>query len=165
MTTTTQSVAGEQQAVLLRVLFIPLEEGGLLVPNTAVAEVIESDPQMELAETGAPDWLIGRLIWRGLAVPTIGFEALTLTGGKPGRGARRVVVLNTLNGNQALPFVAMAMSGLPRLIQVAEGTVRAVDVSERADGILRYVRVGELNAIIPDLDWIEKRLMDGGIVM
>jgi chemosensory pili system protein ChpC len=165
MKTAEQNSATAQQAPLLRVLLIPLEETSVLIPNTAVAEVIESKPQIEPAAAGAPAWVVGTLGWRGLAVPVIRFEAVAESAYDPGGAVGRVVVLNTLNGNRALPFMALAMSGLPRLMQIGGDDLATTETGEPVDGILRRVRVDMSNAIIPDLDWLETQLVDSGVAV
>lgn len=162
MRTMEHSTENTRRAALLRALLLPLEGSTLLVPSTAVAEVIESEPVIDAAGEDAPVWLVGTLAWRGLAVPLVRLEAAMDPAWGAGDAVSRVVVLNSLNGNRALPFVALALSGLPRLTQVGGGDVATIETAEAANGVLRWVQIGQSDAIIPDMDWLEKALVDHG---
>ena len=51
----------------VRSLWIPLREVNMLLPHVAVAEVGNYRVPEEQPDT--PDWLLGAIDWRGLAVP------------------------------------------------------------------------------------------------
>lgn len=143
----------------LRCLLLPLKDVTLLLPGTAVAEV-SLGAQVRPASDGGPDWFCGWAEWRGLRVPVLALE--TVLGGSvlpPARGQRRIAVLNTLNGNPALPFVAVAIDGTPRQLQAATGGLGACRGGEEAGALCRLqLAAGE--AVIPDLDALEQWLLD-----
>ena len=139
-------------------LMLPLHTDVVLLPNAAVAEVIPySEP--EILED-APEWLIGYINWRERRVPLLMFEAAS--DGEVGRlhSGCRIAVLNTLNGNSELPYIAIVMQGLPSLQIVRTNTIQYADQpSMPRQSIKAYVNINGAEAIMPDIDDLESRLM------
>lgn len=143
----------------LRCLLLPLRERMLLLPGTAVAEVSLA-ARVRAASAEGPDWFCGWAEWRGLRVPVLALEPVLGGSAVPADGGqRRIAVLNTLNGNPALPFVAVAIDGTPRLVQVATGGLGACREG-RAPGALCRLALSSGEAVIPDLDALEQWLLD-----
>ena len=143
----------------VRCLLLPLAEGAALLPNTAVAEVAIHARLQDAPDD--PDWLCGRADWRGLQVPVVALEAAWSGTAARRGGERRIAVLNTLNGNPALPFLAIAIAGTPRLLQVSAAEVGACGEGAEA-GILCRLQVASDEAVIPDLDAMEQWLVTAG---
>ncbi|MEJ2344177.1 MAG: chemotaxis protein CheW [Gammaproteobacteria bacterium] len=140
-------------------LLLPLNDATLLLPNAAVAEVVGyADPQ---PVADVPDWLQGVVHWRGFQLPLVAFEQLMGGGRAPEQGGARIAVLNTLNENPDMPFFAMALQGIPRLLR-ADGTVvtSVPDGSDRPTGVLCRVLVNGETMLVPDLDAIERMLSE-----
>jgi chemosensory pili system protein ChpC len=147
------SAAGEIRGVLL-----PLGGHMLLLPNAAVAELIGfQNPEPDEAN---PDWLLGNLTWRGRRVPLVSFEqAAGLPRTEQGSQRLRIAVLNTLNGNEELPYIGLLTQGITRLTRV-----RATSLSDDSEGgsdsalVKAAVLISGQPAWIPDLDELEQRL-------
>ncbi|UCE88479.1 MAG: chemotaxis protein CheW [Pseudomonadota bacterium] len=155
---TASAPAAARRSDLVRCVYIPLREGALLLPNTAVAEVIGAMAPEPLA--GAPAWLMGRLTWRERRIPLVSFEAAS--GGEPAPPNRdsRIVVLNTLNGNQRMPYIGILSQAIPQLRLASErNLVGDSEVSVHEQSVASYVKVDGESAIVPDLDDIERRLV------
>lgn len=152
----------QQQALdAVRCLSIPLSGGQLLVPHTAVAEVTGFEPPAPVPN--APAWLSGMLRWRGIDVPVIAYERL-LENAADGYRPERIVVLNTLNGNPKLPFVAVLVSGIPRLIVAEQAGIEEVEpLQDEPPALLRRVKMAEGEFIIPDLDALEQMVLRLGL--
>ncbi|MBK3870118.1 chemotaxis protein CheW [Pseudomonas stutzeri] len=149
-----------QDAESLTGLLLPLADRNLLVPNVAVAELIPYRPAQ--AVEGMPDWLLGQVQWRDLSLPLLSFEAAS--GGQPpsvGRAAR-VVVLNAVGGREHVRFIALLVQGIPRSIKVDASLARA-DVA-LAPLELAAVNLGDVQARIPDLIGLERKLADAGLI-
>lgn len=146
----------------VRSLIIPLNGVTLLLPNTAVAEV--SNYKMPQPIGDAPAWLLGMMLWRGRSVPLLAFEPfLGRTAGVGGVHAR-AAVCNTLNANPVLPFVAILAQGIPRLQELKSGMVESVARGGEGPAVVAArVLVDGREAIIPDLDVLERQLLQMGI--
>ena len=143
----------------LRCLLLPLCEGWVLLPGTAVAEV-SLGAQVRPAGGDVPDWFCGWAEWRGLRVPVLALEpVLGGTAASAVDEQRRIAVLNTLNGNPALPFLALAIDGTPRQVQAAAGGLGDCNGGEGA-GVLCRLRLAFGEAVIPDLDALEQWLVE-----
>ena len=138
-------------------LLLPLHMDLALLPNAAVAEVIPySEP---LAIEDAPEWLIGYITWRERRIPLVMFEAAS--DGDAGRIHKscRIAVLNTLNGNNELPYIAIVMQGLPSLQVVRSNMIQYADrPTMQRQSIKAYVNLNGVAAIMPDIDDLESRL-------
>ena len=140
-------------------LLLPLSDRHLLLPNVAVAELI--DYQDCSAEPGAPEWYLGPISWRELTLPLLSFEAAC--GGRTRVGGRaRIVVLNALGGRNDVRFIALLTQGIPRSCKL-DNQLSYVDVP-LSELELAAVQVGDTVAKVPDLVALEQRLVDAGLV-
>lgn len=139
-------------------LLLPLNNELALLPNAAVAEVIGyTEPE---AVSSAPDWLLGRLTWRDRRIPLVSLErASDGEAGKVHKGTR-IAVLNTLNGNGNMPYIAIQVQGLPSLQIVRPNNIQFTDrPTMNRQSIKAYVNLNGTAAIVPDIDDLESRLL------
>ncbi len=144
----------------IRSLLIPLEGQYMLVPNSAVAEILTY--RETRAVPGAPAWFIGMLSWRNQTIPVISFEAVA-GGATPEVSPRtRIAVFNTVGANPAyLRFYAVLTQGFPSLINIDKASIAPLGSDDQvAEGVASKVLVAGRPAAIPDLDHIESRLVD-----
>jgi chemosensory pili system protein ChpC len=148
----------DYRASFLTGLLLPLADRTLILPNVAVAELI--DYQRGEPASDAPPWYLRSVAWRDRQLPLISFEAAC---GQPlAIGERaRIVVLNTLGGRERLKFIALVIQGIPRSCRL-DSQLSYVDVPlcrlEKA-----AVQVGEQVAKIPDLLGLEAMLVKAGL--
>ncbi len=164
MTTTTGSPPPDGKSVALpgrrldaiHCLLIPLHKETMLLPNAAVAEVIAySDPE---SIPDAPDWLHGWLAWRERKVPLISFEIASGRKVPSDIQGQRIAVLNTLNSNPRVPYIAVLIQDIPKLHLVQPDTVtERNDVNPRQSIAAQLLANGE-PVIVPDLDDLEQRV-------
>lgn len=141
----------------IRCVLVPTGDIRMLLPNATVAEVI-TRPAHE-AIPGAPDWLLGRIAWRGWRVPLIAYTRLTGAGDGDTDATVRVAVLKALGGNPQLPFIAVLTQGFPRLTTLnAELIIPTHDGKPLPAGVKSQVLVRDDVAVIPDLEGIEAEL-------
>ncbi|MDR2012960.1 MAG: chemotaxis protein CheW [Rhodanobacter sp.] len=138
----------------VRCVMIPVTSGYVLLPNTSVADVLgymKPDPI-----PNAPNWLLGRLHWRGWRLPMISFPVLSGRLNEEDRAHARIVVLKALGGNTAMPFFILMAQGFPRLTTITPDLlVPVTDPHPRAAGVRAEVQIRDDYAVIPDLDAIE----------
>jgi chemosensory pili system protein ChpC len=141
----------------IRCVLVPVGDLRLLLPNATVAEVITLTTPEPIP--GAPEWLLGRIAWRGWRVPLVSFTKLT--GAEEGDSdlSVRVAVLKALGGNAELPFVAVVTQGFPRLTTLnAELIIPTHDGKPLPRGVKAQVLVRDDVAMIPDLEGIENEV-------
>lgn len=144
----------EQQREI-RGLMIPVTNGRVLMPNANVAEVISySNPDRIAA---APEWLLGRINWRGWRLPLFSFSLLAGMAMDERTSGGRVTVMKALGGNARMPYIAMLAQGFPRLTTITpEILVPTGENSMQRPGVMMDLLVRDDTAIIPDLAQIEQ---------
>ncbi|RMH93515.1 chemotaxis protein CheW [Lysobacter pythonis] len=146
----------EETRADLRGVLIQIAGGRLLLPNACIAEILSvADPE-PIAD--APDWLLGRVRWRGWQVPLVAFSRLIGSGAPNSRlRGERVLVLKALGGNPRMPYFAMLTQGFPRLVTVAPAMLQHGD-DAHTDALALPVRFQDEDVLIPDLDALEDRI-------
>jgi chemosensory pili system protein ChpC len=138
----------------IRGVMIPVTGGRVLLPNATIAEVISFTIPEKL--DNAPDWLLGRLPWRGWRLPLFSFSILSGIAATESVGNAKVAVLKALGGNPKLPFVALLAQGFPRLTTILPDLlISAGGEDGQAPGVRAHVLVRNDHAVIPDLNLIE----------
>lgn len=137
-------------------LQIPLHGELILLPNAAVAEVtgyVRPEPLPD-----APDWYLGKIEWRERKVPLVSFEIASGGGAVSGGTGARIAVLNTLNANPRVPYIAIVTQGIPSLKLVRERQITNDDVMPRRPSVASVVKLDGNSLLIPDIDDLEKRI-------
>ena len=145
----------------IRGVLIQVAGGRLLLPNATIAEVLSyADPE-PVADT--PDWLLGRIRWRGWQLPLIAFSRLTGLASESGGLGSKVIVLKALGGDPKFPYFALLTQGFPRLVTVSPDTVVA-DGGDADDtlpaGVQCRVMLNQDHDFLPDLEGIERMIGD-----
>ncbi|HEX7341487.1 MAG TPA: chemotaxis protein CheW [Rhodanobacteraceae bacterium] len=139
----------------IRGVLIPISGGRLLLPNAAVAEVITLSTPEPIA--GTPEWLLGRVSWRGWRVPLVAYSTLAGLPRPQSALNSRVTVLKVFGGNPRMPFLALVTQGFPRLTTISSDILVSTGNGEDLpDGVRQQVLVRDEEAIIPDLEAIER---------
>jgi chemosensory pili system protein ChpC len=143
----------------LRGVLIPTGMERLLLPNTAVVEVIDfRDPE---PFTGAePDWGLGLVTWQRRTFPVIAAEMLLGGDFDPLAPRLRIAVCHSLLSQKDRPFLGIVSQGIPRLVRVSAETIEESPGPALADDwpILAQVFVNDVFALIPDVEKIERML-------
>lgn len=135
----------------------------LLVPNTAIAEIVYYTTPEPMDNTNTPEWLLGAIKWRGLNVPVVSYESAT--GGELGDvdTTQRIAVINGVHSDTALQFYAIVIQGNPRLINVAPENINSHTGGEIYKFQLQHVIVNNIVAVIPDLRALEQMITQEGL--
>ncbi len=154
-------VSNNPAAPILNCLTLELPDRLLLVPNVAVAEVInmhEPTPR-----PGMPAWYLGEIEWRDLPVPLICFETLS-SGRLPQELDKpRIVVLNAMSGIPEFHFFALRLKSIPSPLKIeSEGLRTAGEVLQPFEVDSLYI--GEELYRLPDLLAVERKLEEIGLI-
>ena len=146
MSTTSQDIRG---------VMIQVAGGRLLLPNATIAEVMSyADPEPIEA---TPDWLLGRIRWRGWQLPLIAFARLSGIAEEQGGLGSKVIVLKALGGDPKFPYFAVLTQGFPRLVTVSRDTLVTDTSSDEAlpEGVQARVLLNENEALLPDVEHVD----------
>ncbi|HVR80764.1 MAG TPA: chemotaxis protein CheW [Luteimonas sp.] len=150
MSTTTQDIRG---------VLIQVAGTRLLLPNATIAEVLSFAAPEPVAD--APDWLLGRIRWRGWQVPLVAFARLAGIADEKGGLGSKVVVLKALGGDAKAPFFALLTQGFPRLVTVSRDALVAQDSDAALPaGVRANIMLNEDAAVLPDLEDVERLIGD-----
>jgi len=143
----------------IRCVLIPSANIRLLLPNAAVAEVITL-AGVEPVDN-APEWLVGRIAWRGWKIPLVSFDHVASPDADAPALATRVAVIKAVGNHPDMPYLATLTHGFPRLTTLnAELLLPTHDGHELPFGVKARVLVRDDTAIIPDLEQMEDALLE-----
>ena len=146
-----------QEALMVRSQLIALEALRLVLPNTAIAEVIAYN-ELDLPDN-MPEWFLGYTSWRGYQIPVVSFEKMINQVGSRPTKRSRIIVLNSISADVNTPFYGMLSTGIPSLMTVDEKSITDAPLIGETDSlIMRQVIVHKHAAIIPDQYELEARL-------
>lgn len=134
----------------IRTILAPLTDGHLLLPNSAVAEVLAYTQPEPFRK--APHWLLGELAWHGWQVPIICFEQVV---NKKTRSSvtpkSRILVIKTLGESTQVNYIGLLIQGLPHLKTVTPQSLAELAGDDLPDALFSKVSIGDLEAVIPEL--------------
>ncbi|MCO7225249.1 chemotaxis protein CheW [Pleionea sp. CnH1-48] len=151
----------EQQINEVYSLMIPIVDQSILLPNSTVAEIVPFGDVERLNDVG-PEWYIGHLNWRNMKVPLVSVDILN--GGEDPQANKRsrVAVVNTIGDSEELPYIAIIVQGIPRLTHVTRPAISLVEEVELGIADKARVKIGSIQATIPDLEKLEELISEQG---
>lgn len=139
----------------VRSLWVPLREMNLLLPNVAVAEI--GSYRVPEVQADMPEWFLGMVKWRGQRIPVISLEAVCGLSVPSNPVFSRLMILNSVCPGSVIKHYAVVTAGLPGLIQFGDDTADEV-VAYDDDALQCIVRIGQEEAVIPDLAYLQNLL-------
>lgn len=140
---------------------IPMLKEHLLIPSETVAEVV---PFMNVSLFDGieqkTDWHIGTVAWRKQNIPVLSLERLLKHQDLGDLKHSRVAIIHTLRSSDELPYIALLVQGIPRMVPVRNDNVELIDDSA-SDLISKlWLKVGDNKAMVPDIDMLEQMAME-----
>lgn len=141
----------------LQGMVLPVGQTNLLLPNTAVAEILtfrRPDPVKSAAA-----WFSGIIDWRDHLVPVVSFAEPPEEGAEPDYAC--VVICYIPSGNPELPYLGVLATEVPRLVTFKAADLQSAAASPRRPGpfVQHALRYANQPAWIPDLDALEHALL------
>ncbi len=136
----------------VRCMLLQLTSLNLLIPNSAVAEIIGYSTPRPLDDSS--DWFAGVVLWRGVYVPVVAVEQMCHVATAAVGPRARIAIIYNPEKDPELPYLGIHMQDIPRAYLAEADSM----VSGGDDGLSEYLvtRVDDeqLNRVIPDLDRI-----------
>ncbi len=155
-------------AINLPCLLLPVKDKSLVLPSSAVAEIISYEKPKEVSDV--PEWLEGILTWRGINIPLTYLEkigshlAWNSSEAKEERDASQKLYIAVVNraqkvqeDNQAektnkYPFFGVVLQGVPKLHHVVEDGVKIVtQFPEDNPRYIMEVKIQSEYVLVPNL--------------
>lgn len=141
----------------IRGVLIQVVGARLLLPNATIAEVLAYAPPDPVEN--APEWLLGRIRWRGWRLPLIAFARMAGISEESAALGNKVLVLKALGGDSKLPYFALLTQGFPRLVTVTRDELIADAAGgELPSGVQARILLKDDPALLPDLSAVESRI-------
>ena len=144
----------------LPVYLITLQESDILLPNPSVAEIIPYEPLQRSQDM--PSWYLGVLGWRGLEVPVISLEMLAAERASFSLisvASASLVVCTGITKPDELPYYAIIAQVMPKLQRIMPNELIETGEATKATELQKILCRGD-PAIIPNLDYIEEKLLE-----
>ena len=136
----------------VRCMLLPLTSLNLLVPNSAVAEIIGYSTPRQLSSTS--DWFAGVVLWRGVYIPVVAVEQMCgVSVAQSGPRARIGIIYNP-ERDPDLPDLGIHMQDIPRAYLAEADSMEAGGDEGISEYLLARVDDEQLGRVIPNLDKI-----------
>ncbi|MDX1570936.1 MAG: chemotaxis protein CheW [Xanthomonadales bacterium] len=142
----------------IRGVLIPLTDASVLLPNACVSEVITYGDPMPAED--APEWVLGLVTWRGWRMPLFSYAKMVGRAEEEETSGAKVAILKAFGGIHKMPYMALLAQGFPRLTAIrSENLLFDGDQEDLPEGVLYKVQINDEDALIPDLNGIERHLL------
>ena len=140
------------KATSVRCMLLQLTSLNLLIPNSAVAEIIGYSTPRRLPDTS--DWFSGVVLWRGVYVPVVVVEQMcNISTAQVGPRARIAIVYNP-EMDPDLPYIGVHMQDIPRAYLAEAESMESGSDENLSPYLITRVDDEQLARVIPDMDRI-----------
>ncbi len=109
---------------VIKCLTIPLGSRVLLLPQTAMCEIVRQ-PNVDRSVSYGVDWVIGQLPWRGFTIPVVELE-LFCGDINPRNPMAQAIVIHTIK-QRFFDFYAIVSARIPQPVKVLSGNLKQAD--------------------------------------
>jgi len=134
----------------VRCMLLPMSSINLVIPSSAVAEIIGfSDPQKL---DNSSDWFLGVVLWRGVYVPVISVEAMCSVDTVHLSPRSRIGVIYNPEKDDELPYVGLHMQDIPRAYLAESDSMESGSDDGLSHYLLSSLDDDQFQRAIPNLD-------------
>ena len=133
----------------VRCMLLPLTSLSLLIPNSAVAEIIGYSTPRRLSDTS--NWFAGVVLWRGVYIPVVTVEQMCKldTAGMSPRA--RIAIIYNPEKDPDMPYLGVHMQDIPRAYLAEADSIESGSDDGLSEYLLTRVDDEKLARVIPDL--------------
>jgi chemosensory pili system protein ChpC len=141
---------------VIRCLLLSMYDKTLILPYSAVAEVIPFENAKTFANTTG--WILGTIEWRQLNIPLISLEDIDRTASSFLEPSRlHIAILNRILEGKGPDFIGLVLQSIPKISRFKRSDIQYLGTSDRAQ-LSMAVSVRGQPAFIPNLQWIEENI-------
>ena len=140
------------ESTSVRCMLLPLTSLNLLIPNSAVAEIIGYSTPRQLSDSSA--WFPGVVLWRGVYVPVVEVEKLCHLGAAQVGPRTRIAIIYNPEKDSEMPYIGIHMQDIPRAYLAEVDSMEAGNDDGLNPYLLSRVDDEQLARVIPDFDKI-----------
>ena len=136
----------------VRCMLLPLTSLNLLIPNSAVAEIIGYSTPRRLSDSS--DWFAGVVLWRGVYVPVVAVEQMCNVDTAQVGPRTRIAIIYNPEKDPDLPYLGIHMQDIPRAYLAEADSMESGSNEGLNEYLVTRVDDEQLARVIPDLDKI-----------
>ncbi len=136
----------------VRCMLLPLSSINLLIPNSAVAEIIGYS--LPRAIPDASEWFLGVVLWRGVYVPLVSLDEMSSTGVAVVGPRSRIAIIYNPEKDTELPYLGIHIQDIPRAYLAEVEKMESASDEGLSQYFLSDVDEENLARVIPNLDSI-----------
>ncbi|MDH3535809.1 MAG: chemotaxis protein CheW [Gammaproteobacteria bacterium] len=140
------------KATSVRCMLLQLTSLNLLIPNSAVAEIIGYSTPRRLPDTS--DWFAGVVLWRGVYVPVVAVEQMCNVDTAQVGPRGRIAIIYNPEKDPELPYLGIHMQDIPRAYLAETESMESGSDEGLSEYLITRVDDEQLARVIPDLDKI-----------
>lgn len=140
----------------LGTLLFSIEGGQIMLPDIAVAEIIEFK-DVEAGDEDVPVWYLGKIEWRGLNIPVISLEALNHGSFFTHSNRLKIIVINSFTKRE-FGYWGFVTLETPKMQRINSDSIVADQSVELGEVQLMAAEYMGEPVILPDLETIEKNI-------
>ena len=145
---------------IIKAYVITMQKQAVLLPVDTIAEIIPYEPLQRIDDT--PDWFLGLLGWRGVQVPVVSFEMLTVERASfslVSVASASLAIVRGMTDQQSMPFYALVSQTQPAAHDIsAEMLFETGEETERMESA--RIRFHNDVLSVPNLDYLEAALLN-----
>jgi len=133
-------------------MLLPLCSINILIPNSAVAEIVSYSLPRELPDSS--EWFRGVVLWRGVYVPVVALEEMSsIDTAVVGSRSRIAIVYNPVKDTE-LPYLGIHIQDIPRAYLAEFEKMESGSDEKLSQYFVSDVDEEQFARVIPDLDRI-----------
>lgn len=140
----------------VRCMLMPLSGINLVIPNSAVSEVIAYMRPQRLDQT--PEWFLGAVLWRGVNVPVVSVEQMCGIDTVHIGPRSRISIIYNPEKDDELPYIGLHIQDIPRAYLAEYTKMESGSDDNLSQYLLSRVDDDQLSRFIPNLDAIAVEL-------
>ena len=137
--------------------------GGLLLPASALVEVIESKDLNVVVDLQAG--IIGKMQWRNMAIPLMSYETASGLVTAAFNVETKAAVVRVPVENSSIQYIAIATYGDPKVVQLTQRHIKEIPEEDNIDNFLAVSRVqieGQL-LWVPDMPAVVDHVLNQAV--
>ncbi len=131
-------------------MLLPMSSINLLIPNSAVAEIIGYSEPRRLDDSS--DWFLGIVPWRGVYVPVISVESMCDVDTVHVGPRSRIGIIYNPEEDEQLPYIGLHMQDIPRAYLAESDKMESGSDDNLSEYLLSRVDDDQFSRAIPNLD-------------
>jgi chemosensory pili system protein ChpC len=143
----------------LKVYILEMQKQAVILPGDVVAEIIPYEPLQRMGD--APEWFLGLLGWRGIQVPVVSFEMLTVERASfslVSVASANLVIVRGDTDQAMLPFYALVAQTDPVAHEISDEMLIGTEDTVKRTEIARAKFNNDVLSV-PNLGYLQKALL------